>query len=292
MAQPPFVAVPEEAWRRRHDLSSGEWELYEAYCSHRNRLTGRCDPSVKFLAQELECTPGHVSDMKRELLRKGWIRRLGRRDVELLVGEFPRPKVAEIGGPNHGIFRDSGTEFSVIGLQNHGKFRSQITENSGAHNKDEPVVVEPIAAAASAAGEPADSDPWAEVADDQFVAEVIEAAIYPDGHVLFVWKKLLLYCKKKETKPVRRQFMHWLATERHTPQQELPGMAGKVGAHPAPGHEPIQTRRCDSSCPRCFGTQMEVVPGKGAHRCPNRVAAPAPAASPTAVNGGELSGGN
>lgn len=289
---PPFVAVPEEAWRRRHELTSGEWELYEAYCSHRNRDTGRCDPSVSYLARELKCTPGHVSDMKRELVRKGWIRRWGRRDVALLVGEFPRPKVTEIGGPNHGIFRDSRAENSVVAIQNHGKFRDSITEFSGAHNKDEPVVVEPVAAAASAAGNLAASDPWADLADDQFVAEVIEAAIYPDGHVHFVWKKLLFYCKKKETKPVRRQFLHWLATERHTPQQELPGMAAKVGDHPAPTRELVQTRRCDSSCPRCFGTQMEVVAGNGARRCPNRDTTPAPAASPTAVNGGEVSGGN
>ena len=102
-----FLAVPDEAWRRRHELSSGEWGMYEAYCSHRNRATGRCDPSVQLLAAELKCTPGHASDMKRELVRKGWVRRCGRRAVLLLVGEFPRPRVAEIGTANHGIFRDS-----------------------------------------------------------------------------------------------------------------------------------------------------------------------------------------
>lgn len=243
--------------------------MYQAYCSHRNRATGRCDPSVTLLAVELKCTFNHASDMKRELVRKGWIRRLGRSEVELLVGEFPRPKVAEISGSNHGKFRDSTTENSVTGRANHGKFRDSITEFSVIHIKDEPVVAEPVAAAASAAAEPVSGNPLSEPVDEAFVEGVIEARVYPDAHVRFVWDKLRLHCKAKRTEPVKRQFLIWLATERHRPQQELPFVGSTVGEMPARAGAVPQVRRCERSCPQCFGTGFEVVAGKGARKCPN-----------------------
>jgi hypothetical protein len=39
-------------------------------------------------------------------------------------------------------------------------------------------------------------------------------------------------------------------------------------------------RRCDSSCPKCFGTGQEIVEGRGARRCPN--SRPQPGALPPA----------
>ena len=85
----PSPKIPDGAWERRHELLHGEWKLYELYCSHRNDKTGQCDPSLKLLAEEMKRTYTHVSDLKRELILKGWLRRTGRNSVELLVGFLP-----------------------------------------------------------------------------------------------------------------------------------------------------------------------------------------------------------
>jgi len=242
--------------------------MYEVYCSHRNRVTARCDPSVGLLAVELKCTPGHASDLKRELIRKGWIRRTGRRSVTLLVGEFPAAKVSEIGASNHGIFRDSTTENSVVRPANHGIFRDSITEYSGVHIKDEPVVIEPVvAAASSAAARPSDSDPLQEPVDEDFVADVLASGVYPAGHVHFVLGKLRLRCKVEKVAPVKGRLLSWLSTERHTPQPTLPGVGGEVGEMSPRVAPQQQKKHCDHTCAACFGSGIEVVPGKGARRC-------------------------
>lgn len=124
---PAYAAVPDEAFRRRAELSSGAFDLYELYCKHRNRATGRCDPSVGYLAAKLHRTYKHVSDLKCELVEKGWIERLGRRAVDLLVG-FKPPKVVEIGRANSGKNPELG---GGGGGRIPEKIRNSIPEKSG-----------------------------------------------------------------------------------------------------------------------------------------------------------------
>jgi hypothetical protein len=124
---PTYAAVPEEVFRRRAELTSGAFDLYELYCKHRNRDTGRCDPSIGYLAAQLHLSYNHVSDLKCELVEKGWVERLGRRAVDLLVG-FKPPKVVKIGRANSGKNPEFG---GGAGARIPEKIRNRIPENSG-----------------------------------------------------------------------------------------------------------------------------------------------------------------
>lgn len=124
---PAYAAVPEEVFRRRAEISSGAFDLYELYCKHRNRETGRCDPSIGYLAARLHRTYKHVSDLKCELVAEGWIERRGRRAVDLLVG-FKQPKVVEIGRANSGKNPELG---GGAGGRIPEKIRNSIPEKSG-----------------------------------------------------------------------------------------------------------------------------------------------------------------
>ncbi len=283
MGQPPFVAVPETALERRRadKLTHGAWDLYELYCKHRNRATGQCNPSLKLLAVELKRSYTHASDCKTELVEKGWIRRLGRRDVEILVGEFAPPTVVQLGQKGtakFGKFRTSSSENSELGAAKFGKFRTSSSENSelGDASLYEPEVLEPevVAAAATAAGSPPATDPLQEAVDESFLTDVLESGVYPAHQVQFILGKLKLHCLASRTKPVRRQFLHWLSTERETPQQSLPGIGAPVIEMPARTEAALEVTRCEATCPRCFGSGIEVVPGNGARRCPERAPAP------------------
>jgi hypothetical protein len=130
LPRPPLEAVPQGAYARRRDLSTGEWSLYQAYCRFRDPETGRCDPTNKELAEELGYTTVYISDCKTKLVREGWIRRLGKYAVELLVGEFPRPTVAEFEPAKIGKFRSSGSENSDPGRLGDRKNPITRSENS------------------------------------------------------------------------------------------------------------------------------------------------------------------
>ena len=273
-----MARVPDEAIRRKRDLSHGAWDLYEQYCKHRNHETGRCDPSLKFLAQEMQRTYHHVSDMKTELVRAGWIARQGKNGVELLVG-FEPPKVRQLEQkpiPKFGKFRTSSSENSEPGPPEVRKNPNPSSENSELAYKEvvEPGIEPVVAAAATAAA--GVQQTLREPVTDEYVTEVIASGVYTEAHVRFVYAKLKLHCATARTIPVKKQLLWWLDQELSAPpvQPTLPGVGASIQAMPlgASVAAPLPKEKCDATCPHCFGSGLEVVPGKGARRCPAQAA--------------------
>jgi hypothetical protein len=260
LPSPNYVAVPDEAMRRRSELSHGAWSLYEQYCSHRNRDTGRCDPSLELLAVEMRRTYTHISNMKTELVREGWIRRTGRHAVELLVGaeEFPPPKVRPL------VRKNPNEESASLG-KILTPVRKNPNEESASPYTDKPLK-EPDEAAAAAAGRK-----WKrETCDAAYIAEVKGEGIYPAELVDYVWRKLQATCRRESVRPTKGRLAYWLSTERGTPpvQPTLPLMgAPVVEGQFEPGMQDERLRPPDPECVVCFGAGMEVVKGKGARRC-------------------------
>jgi hypothetical protein len=245
--------------RRRKELTHGAWNLYVEYCRHRDYETGRCDVALLALAQALDRTYGHVSDCKAELATEGWLRRVGKNAVELLVG-FGPPKVrAAAVNPKYAGRKKSGDKS--------GKNPEISPENSGAHIRN---YKKAVAAAPATAEAQAPPDRATEVCDDAYVAGIKARGTYSPEFVEYVWRKLRDYCAEQAQKhgypvsPTRRQFDWWLRNELTPPQQALFTGAGvpdvRLGAK----------SKCGASCPRCFGTGMWHPEGfgKGVARCP------------------------
>jgi len=296
----PSPKIPDGAWERRHELLHGEWKLYELYCSHRNDKTGQCDPSLKLLAEEMKRTYTHVSDLKRELILKGWLRRTGRNSVELLVGFLP-PVVRGIDDArsseksedgvrkNPKIAAGQSSEKSELRAQPSEKSEDGVRKNPNENSlpPDPPIRNELLVAEAAAA---AAAESLRLPVDDRFVQEVITSGVYREDFVRWVWGKLKLHCMAGGSVPVRKQFLHWLKEETGAPpvQPVLPGMGAPVVAGGFGAKEParpslraadpncrlcagggeVEGRACPCrNCSYCGGTGMEVQPGKGARRC-------------------------
>lgn len=279
-----MARVPDEAIRRSEELTKGAWNLYVRYCSYRNRDTGRCDPGLELLAGDLKRTPRHVSDMKTELVRKGWVRRTGKNAVELLVGDFGGVKVRTF-GKNPTVRSEN---FRPTGGPSSEGIRTQVrkeSERSAVAPISEPVT-EPVAAVVAAAGggishpEP-ERDEGQLPCDAAYVAEVKARGHYPPEFVEYVWRKLLKRCAADArasgfaVAPVRRQFDWWLENERAPAQPTLPGVAPSVGdiRLRAGGPYAQPPRRCDATCTLCFGTGYERMPEGGVRKgCSNAAA--------------------
>lgn len=292
------MAVPSEALERRRELSHGAWDLYERYCWHRNRDTGRCDPSLEFLKDEMKRTYTYISNMKSELVRKGWIRRTGRHAVELLVGEFPPPKVRSFVRKNP---NEAGSSLGKIITP----VRKDPNEAGGAPYITEPLKEPVIGAAAAPAA--VGSDAWKkELCDEAYVAQVKQEGIYPPPFVEFVWRKLKSRCRKEGVAPNKGRFEFWLSQEKSAPVQ--PELFSHTVSHTdfqSGDNQPVKPALRDPDpncmlcrgdgevdgqvcacrqCQYCFGTGMEIMAGKGARRC--RCLRPTSAAPP--VNDEEL----
>lgn len=285
-----MALVPDLALRRRKELTHGAWNLYVEYCRHRNFETGRCDPALSTLAENLEKTYGYISDCKAELVRKGWLARDGKNAVELLVG-FPPPRVRS--APAHPKYRrraparkknpDTSPEiFRTYDRKNPdtspGATRTQVRELPG--NGAAPPITEHSSehsselageAAASAAASPGPPDRGTEVCTEAYVAEVKALGRYSPEYVEFVWRKLREHCAEQSRRfgypvpPVRYQFDWWLKNELTPPQQSLftgAGAAADIRLGPK--------SKCGPDCTRCFGTGMWYPGGfeRGVARCP------------------------
>jgi hypothetical protein len=300
-----LARIPDEAIRRRKELTHGAWNLYVEYCRQRNHETGRCNPHLSTLAQQLDRTYRYVSECKTELVRKGWVERRGKNGVDLLVG-FPPPKVREVGlNPKYlrrpGAGEKSELKFGNFPNLSSEKIRTQVREESelkfGRNPNLEPGVlisepgIEPVAEAAadSAAGSPPAPDRGALLCTEVYVAEVRASGRYPPDFVNFVWRKLREQCERQTKRlgypvqPSVNQFEWWLEHELNPPQQELITGARGVGDV----RLGVNTR-CDSSCPRCFGTGMWYPGGfgKGVARCPGPPGGGEPGEGLKVVSGG------
>jgi hypothetical protein len=256
------------------------------YCRHRNHESGRCDPHLSTLAQNLDRTYSYVSDCKTELVKKNWLTRSGKNAVELLVG-FPPPKVRQVTVNPKYVGRRAGRKNPKISSEksedkfgnfpkiSSGGIRTQVREESelGAASPITEPGIEPVAAeaAASAAASPPAPDRGTEVCTDEYVAEVRTRGHYPPDFVDFVWRKLRDTCEKQSRRlgypvpPIRRQFDWWLDNELTPPQQSLLTGAGRTGDVRLGAKQ-----TCDATCSRCFGTGMWYPGGfeRGVARCP------------------------
>jgi hypothetical protein len=262
------VAVPEEAMRRRRELTQGAWHLYETYCRYRNRDTGRCDPGLETLAREMQRTYTHVSNMKSELVDQGWLRRVGRHAVDLLVGQFAPPKISP-------LVRNNPNEEGVLVRKNPneenpslGKILTAVRKNPNEEIAS-PITAEPVVEPVAAAAATAPRDWRSEICDERWIEQVKSEGDFSTQLVDFVWRKLQRNCEREGVEPTKGRFDHWLSTERGTPpvQPTLPAMgADLVAGNFEPGtNQRVQAP--DPECTRCFGAGMEVVPGRGARRC-------------------------
>ena len=66
--------VPDEAIEAGKELSHAAFRLYACYCKYRNKETGECYPNQKTIGAHTDISRTYISEMKRELLKKGWIR--------------------------------------------------------------------------------------------------------------------------------------------------------------------------------------------------------------------------
>jgi hypothetical protein len=77
--------VPDQAIDRSHELSGSAFRLYCYYCKRRDR-EGVCWPSLKRSAEDLRMAYTYVCEMRKELVREGWIELLKGGEVRPLVG--------------------------------------------------------------------------------------------------------------------------------------------------------------------------------------------------------------
>ncbi len=211
----------------------------------------------------------HVSDMKTELVKKGWISRQGRHGVVLLVGKFPPPKVRSFGkNPNEApsSFGKNPNEARPRSEKSESFVRISPNENQIPPHppiRIEPEVAKPVAAATAAA------DLLMLPADEEFVREVIASEVYGAEFVRWVWGKLKLHCVAGGSRPVRRQLLHWLSTETGAPpvQPTLPGVGAPLVAGGFGNQAAINPvlRDADPNCRLCAGTGES-----GGQACPCR----------------------
>ncbi|MEP6743421.1 MAG: DnaA N-terminal domain-containing protein [bacterium] len=268
-----MARVPDEAIRRRREISSGAWHLYELYCLHRNSASGLCNPSNTTLAAEMRCSYTHISDSKSELIKKGWIQRQGRQRVQLLVGEFAPLKVHDLTSrtsESSELRRPPTSENSELQLRkipnfahpNFGEFRTSTSENSElrATPPAPPIRIEPViepVAAAATAGEIKNfrSEPL----DDAFAEAIVKARLYPPELVEFVKNKLVFRCAQEGVEPTKVRLLHWLSIEREQVQPSFPSMqtVGQVEefkSQPAVNRNLLPAR---PDCDRCHGKGLE-----------------------------------
>ncbi|MGB7925559.1 MAG: hypothetical protein WCF57_20140 [Pyrinomonadaceae bacterium] len=242
----------------------------------------------------------HVSNLKSELVTKGWIRRKGRHAVELLVGEFPPPKVRSLVRKNPNEEDASLGKILTSEGASLGKIVTVVRKNPN-EASGPPFIYEPgkkPEAAAATAAAPADA--WKkELCDESYVAETKLEGIYPHALVDYVWRKLKRRCKQERVEPNKGRFEYWLSIEKGTPVQQpslleppvadaresfqaskperplLPpdAQCGTCGGDPDYRNEFDQTCHC-RACRFCFDSGMEMVEGK-ARRCRCRLKAPA-----------------
>lgn len=84
------MELPDEAFDRRKELTSGEYELYQVLCKYRCRDKhhenyGLSFPGRGLVCRELAMVKGYVSTLMSGLIRKKWLEKDGWK-ARLLVG--------------------------------------------------------------------------------------------------------------------------------------------------------------------------------------------------------------
>lgn len=267
---PNSVSLPEDALAKRSELTSGAWRLYETYCKYRDPDTGYCDPSLRILSKEIGRVYHHVSNLKRELVLEGWIRRRGRHAVELLVGDFPAPKVRAFVKNNLNEGPPSLRKIATKG----GFVKNNLNEADGLVkenlNEESQLPPHPPNRIKELNTEEAAATPAAnEICDDAFAAQLAATKLYPDLDVWKIWEKLRRRCLALGETPTRGRLVFWCDTERPS-QQRLPGIPGQVAPadfRTATYFRPAVMEGADPSCPLCRGGGWKTTAERLAIRC-------------------------
>lgn len=93
-----MALVPDEAVERMAEVSGAAFKVYAYYCRRRNHATGDCWPSLKTTARDTGLCYSYVSEIRKELVRVGWIRLENDRILLLcgfVVSENPKMNISE-----------------------------------------------------------------------------------------------------------------------------------------------------------------------------------------------------
>ena len=116
----PIAIVPERAVIDSHQLTPSGFRLYVYFCLRRNNQSGVCFPTLRRAAADLQMNYSYASTLRRELVKKGWIRVEDERFIRPLRG-FEIPNI-NIEIPNSNIeIPNSNIEIpnSSIEIPNH-----------------------------------------------------------------------------------------------------------------------------------------------------------------------------
>lgn len=279
-----------------HKVSGNAWKVFSNLCEHRDIVTGQCNPSHRLISQESGVEITGVSVAKKELRDLGWIKTYGKWGVILTIGvaEFERVRASHLakarrreraqfgrsrGSAILGYSQDSGDEGSaILGISQDspgdlGIIPSESWEYPKIINKDGTKVEQNAAAATST-----ERDAWRkEPVDKKFIEEMETRGLFSNEVIMQSYRELAFKVAQRPpgSFACKGELMAFCYAKLRTGL--LPWSAAEVVAHPGARTAPVakvETRDCDWTCALCFGSQMEVVPGRGSRKCPNRIVDP------------------
>jgi len=104
-----YAMIPYEVIVRSHEVSAPAFRLFVYLCLHRNKETGLCFPSLKTASDELTMAYTLACRSRRELIRKGWIEKVGSWQIRVLIGfVFEAEKCTD-----SSLFDDTENELTV-----------------------------------------------------------------------------------------------------------------------------------------------------------------------------------
>ena len=295
-----MAILPTDASRRAHELSGAEWKVYTNFLSHLNLITMDCEVSHETIARETGIEITNVSNIKRELVAKHWIIRRGRWAVSLLVGadELARvraKRVADIEAREGAKFGRPQNEAPILekfqdtlnktdsdlgkiprSESDLGIFHAESWKNSKIINKDDQVVdqvVEEVGSAPTTTAAATRSDDWKQGTVTQaFLDDIIARGLYSRQIVERAWRELSFKVAQRgpDARATKGELLAFCRQAQAT--TPLPGLGGAVVELTRARTPPDPSLDCDPTCPLCHGSQMQAVEGKGARRCPSRVA--------------------
>jgi len=81
-----YAIVPHQAIIRSREISAPAFRLFIYFCLHRNKVSGLCFPSLKNASEELSMAYTLACRSRRELIKKGWIEKVGNWQIRILIG--------------------------------------------------------------------------------------------------------------------------------------------------------------------------------------------------------------
>jgi ribosomal protein L18 len=133
--------------------------------------------------------------------------------------------------------------------------------------------------AAAAAPPAADSNAWKKEAVTQaFIDDLIKSGMHSKEVVDASWRELAFAVAQRgpDARATKGELLGFCRAKERTlnlPGYEMPADVANMRVARPPQSAPAPANiNCDSSCELCGGCQFQVIPGKGAQRCPNRVA--------------------